>query len=369
MDIGRTTKVTLALWGGIAGALGAFAHAADRLHAVTATGDLLLVEGIGGGPIASTEHALGAAAEDLAISPSGRIVAAAIGAGGPVLLEVDGASGATTPIGPTPVPVTALVFDGAQRLFGLGADSIVRRYDPASGQVVAQVQLDAEVPAEGLAPGPDGTLLAVCGGALLSLDPETGAVDTVGPLGLPGFAVAVRGLAVAPSGDLLAVADGLFAPSLLFAIDRESGGATFLAPIEGTAGESVRGIAFDPPGTVGVPGAGLGAHHDLVVSWVPSGGGGVLIGAGAGAFAPGMLVVGLEAAVVEASGFSFLVDPSSAVLVPVALAADGTVAIPVPAAALGAVAVVHLQLLAAAPDGVHASHRVELHGGESVATS
>lgn len=58
MKIGRNTKVTLALWGGLAASLGAFAHAADRLHAVTAAGELLLVEGVGDGPIASAEHVL-----------------------------------------------------------------------------------------------------------------------------------------------------------------------------------------------------------------------------------------------------------------------------------------------------------------------
>lgn len=354
----------------VIGSASSSSAAIEHLHAVTEDGRLLRLAGVSEGPIAKLEMETAWTFSDVAVDTHGRIIAAGEFGGATMLVELAPDTGTATTIGPTDSLLLAITFDGSGRLWGLGADQVLRRYHPTTGEALTSLPLNAAPAAEAFALGDDGTLYLATATALLTIDTESGDVEPIGSFQLPGVALGVRGIGFDAKGELVAVADGFYAPALLFEVDRNTGAATLVGPIEATAGASVRGIAFETSPGVGTPGQGLGEHHDLILSWVPgTGGGGLLIGSNAAAYSPGMFVAGLDPAQVPVGGFSFLVDPASAVLVPVALSGDGSIAVPVAAAHLSATNGIFVQLLSVEAGVIHASNRAELLGGLSAGQS
>ena len=331
----------------------------EVLHAVSEDGRLMKVEGLDNGPIAVALLETSVSFADLAIDGSGRILASGISASGPAMYELDPALGSTTMIFTTATLQTALAFDVSGRLWGLGSDAVLRRFDPQSGLVVKSTALGATPLAEGLTLAPDGMLYLSDGDTVKTVDPDTGDVTDVAMLSLPVAALSVRGLEFDEQGTLFAIADALSAPSLLLKVDMNSGATELLGPVHGTNGLSLSGISFKDSTGIGMPGLGLGKNHDLILSWT----GGVLLGSAAESWAPGLLVAGLEEAISKQDGFSFLVNPNSAAMIPIPVDGNGQFLVPVSAALLSSISTINVQLLTLQNSEIHASNRAVINGG------
>lgn len=122
----------------------------------------------------------------IAFDSEGRVLGIGVSPSDTQLVHLDLQSGVVTTIGPIGYTISAIAFDRKRgSLFGIGLNSgavLLLSIDPTTGNVTDVVTTELTPSALSLACGLDGKLLSVDGGNLVQLDPETGAVDPIGPV-------------------------------------------------------------------------------------------------------------------------------------------------------------------------------------------
>jgi hypothetical protein len=125
-------------------------------------------------------------------------------------------------------------------------DSLIYRLDAETGdpQVLGAAGFGG---LNALARHPDGTFYSVdAAGALLTIDPDTGAGTPVTTINLGGLAVNMPGLAFTPGGALYAINNG-FPEDELYVIDVGTGTGLLVGP---TGRTTLQALTFGPDGTL-----------------------------------------------------------------------------------------------------------------------
>lgn len=161
------------------------------------------------------------------------------------LNRLDVATGAGTAIGPQGVRVTGLASDG-QRLFGITGDNDNRTVvmDTATGAANPLGPTGIELSDGGIAAASDGTIWGVVdgGGAVFTLDKQTGAATVRANLGTSGFeslAIDAPSLCAPPTATIVSGPKGLTrqkSPSFGFSVSGQPIGMTVACGFDGLLG-------------------------------------------------------------------------------------------------------------------------------------